>query len=301
MIQDFMEMSKEAYEKSKCSFEKLYQIIYNNYTILIHIVSGYADFSYELGCALDGFIPEANKPPLQFALLRIHEKAIKIFTESLSLIAIGSASGAMARWRTLYELSVISKVLEKIPELAPKYIAYLNTANYKCFKKLNTYKEHLNLAYFDSNRFDELKKAFDENKSAFGWEGKKPYEWAKCDEIKAPSLFNLAEYVGLEKFYAYVDESHAYNHASIFSMISARGENVPNENIKCMFSPLDLDLPLQLIVTSLHQVNVSCILAYYKLDSSDKEKLCRYLNTNADFPAEMIKYFEEKEVKHNAD
>ena len=301
MIQDFMEMSKEAYEKSKCSFEKLYQIIYNNYTIPIHIVSGYADFSYELGCALDGFIPEANKPPLQFALLRIHEKAIKIFTESLSLIAIGSASGAMARWRILYELSVISKVLEKIPELAPKYIAYLNTANYKCFKKLNEHKDQLNLAYFDSNRFDELKKAFDENKSAFGWEGKDPYEWAKCEQIKSPNLFNLAKYVELEKFYAYVDESHTYNHASIFSMISARGENVPNENIKCMFSPLDLELPLQLIVSSLHQVNVSIILVYYKLDSSDKEKLYRYLNTNADFPAEIIRYFEEKEVKNNAD
>lgn len=301
MIIDFMEMNKEAYAKSKCSFEKLSQIIYNNYTIPMHIASGYADFSYELGCALDSFIPEANKPPLQFALLRLHEKAIKVFTESLSLIAIGSASGAMARWRILYELSVISKVLEKIPELAPKYIAYLNTANYKCFNKLNIYKEQLNLAYFDSNRFDEFKTAFDENRAIFGWEGKNPYEWAKCEQIKAPNLFNLAKYVGLEKFYAYVDESHAYNHASIFSMISARGENVPNENIKCMFSPLDLDLPLQLIVTSLHQVNVSSILAYYKLDSSDKEKLCRYLNTNADFPAEIIRYFEEKEVKNNAD
>ena len=113
-------------KKKEMEAQKAYQfnrkLISQIYESEFSLIEGYIDFSVELGSLLDSLIPQKEKPFLQFALLRIHETAIKVMREAKILLENGSASGAMARWRTLFELSVVANYLIKHPELSEKYI-----------------------------------------------------------------------------------------------------------------------------------------------------------------------------------
>jgi len=63
-----------------------------------------------LGEHLDGAdIPEKkDKPYLYLALREIHGRSCQIYLEILHLMQLGFADGAYARWRSMYELSVVA-------------------------------------------------------------------------------------------------------------------------------------------------------------------------------------------------
>ena len=285
----FWKMCKQQFKIMQKGYERFRKNTFKAYYYEFSVLEGYNDFSRELGQILDGYIPQPEKPHLQFALLRIHEKALKVFREATILMENGSASGAMARWRTLFELSVVSKVLLQYPELAEKYIFYSKIETYKMYKKMFLYKDRLNLDNFDFSNFQEIEQEYNDAKKTFGWEGKNSYEWAKNDKIKKTDLFTLSEAVGLEHFYAYIDEAHMYNHPSTRFLLNDRGAKVTGEeNSNYLFSPFEIDLPMQLITSSLHQVNCSAILGYSQLESANQEQLTRFLETNAMFPETII-------------
>ena len=61
--------------------------------------------------------------PRTFVLFRLHARACQVTAEILSLMENGFADGAMARWRTLYELGVIATLIETGDAvLAQRYI-----------------------------------------------------------------------------------------------------------------------------------------------------------------------------------
>ncbi|MDR0767243.1 MAG: DUF5677 domain-containing protein [Methanosarcinales archaeon] len=62
-------------------------------------------------------------------LLRLQEKAIKIYYECIILLLGGSASGAMARWRTLFEMHVFLKFLIKNPIVSEDLFMFKKTKN----------------------------------------------------------------------------------------------------------------------------------------------------------------------------
>lgn len=285
----FWKMCKQKFKIMQKGYSRFRKSIFKEYYEEFCILEGYNDFSYELGETMDGYIPKPSKPYLQFALLRIHEKAIKVFREATILMENGSASGAMARWRTLFELSVVSKVLLQYPELAEKYINYSKIDTYKAYKKLYEYRDKLDLVNYNFDNFKEIEQEYNCAKTTFGWNGKNSYEWALNDDIKSANLFELSKAVGLEHFYAYIDEAHMYNHPSTRFLLNDRGAKVSSEeDINYLFSPFEMHLPMQLIVSSLHQVNCSAILGYAQLETTDQEQMKRFLETNAMFPETII-------------
>ena len=66
------------------------------------------------------------------ALQNIQARALLISRECLTLIKNGYPDGAFSRWRTLYELSVIGKLLydENNQELCEKYLNYYHIQEY---------------------------------------------------------------------------------------------------------------------------------------------------------------------------
>lgn len=59
------------------------------------------------------------------ALLRLHVRGCQVGREILTLISNGFADGAMARWRTLHEISVVAQVLADGGEpIAERYLEY---------------------------------------------------------------------------------------------------------------------------------------------------------------------------------
>ncbi len=67
-----------------------------------------------------------------FVLTRSHARACQIAREILTLIKNGYADGAMARWRALHEISVISSFIAKHGnEVAEKYLLHSNIESNK--------------------------------------------------------------------------------------------------------------------------------------------------------------------------
>ena len=293
MIENFDEICKAKFEYM--------QEVYNHFlneNIKKHydefcLIEAFNDFSYELGRKADSYIPSPDKPYFQFALLRIHEKAVKVYREATILLQYGSASGAMARWRLLFELSVVANVLVKKPELSYKYINHCFVDDYRFGKKLVENKDKLQLEQYNLDAWSTIKSTYEKICKDFAWKGDN-YEWAKCDEIKSPNLFELSKFIGQDHFYAYVDESHLYNHPSARYLMGDMGAKAPNvEDQIFLFSPFELHLPMQLIVSSLHQVNCALILGYGELENADHEELLEYLKTNSLFPETLINKVKE--------
>lgn len=285
---------QEQYELSR-------KHIYAKYEQEFTVLEGFFDFCIELGETLDSYIPEPEKPFFQFALLRIHERALKISREAKILMENGSASGALARWRTLFEFSVVAQILVKYPDLAQKYIEYEKVDNYKCAKKLVEYQDRLKLCNYDLSDFPAIELECKKVKQKYGWTGK-DYEWAKNEDITNLNLFGLAESVGLEHLYAYVDEAHKYNHPCMRYLLNDRGNRMSANDLNSyLFSPFGIDLPVQLTAISLHEVNCAVIAGYAQLPSADSEQLNCYLSRNNDFPSAIIELVTEKLQKEDSD
>lgn len=290
---------KNDYLQEQYALSRKY--IYAKYEQEFTILEGFFDFCIELGETLDKYIPEPEKPFLQFSLLRIHERALKISREAKILMENGSASGAIARWRTLFEFSVVASILIKYPDLAPKYIDYSAIDDYKFARRLVKYQERLNLFHYDLSAFHEIKTTYRNIKAKYSWTGKQDYEWAKNNEIKAPNLFNLAKSVGLEHLYAYVDEAHKYNHPCMRYLLNDRGSKSTEDDLQSyLFSPFGIELPVQLTAISLQTINCAVIAGYAQLPSANKEQLGCYLLQNKDFPATIIGLVKERILKQEA-
>lgn len=297
MDEEFYKLCQERSDYLKEQYDYNRREIYINYEREFTILEGFFDFCIELGRNLDVCIPQPEKPFLQFALLRIHEKSLKIARETKILMENGSASGAIARWRTLFEFSVVAKVLLKYPDLARKYIDFAAIDNYKCSKRLMEYQERLNLFRYNLDSFSEIESEYESIKKKYGWKGK-DYEWAKTEDIKKPDLFNLAKAVGLEHFYAYVDESHKYNHPCMRYLLNDRGSKAPNDNLNSyLFSPFGIELPVQLTAISLAHVNHAVIAGYAQLPVTDGDKMNFYLQKNDAFPKSIISLVSERYQK----
>jgi hypothetical protein len=81
-----------------------------------------------------------NKDLIFEALTRIHARGCQIFFEIMTLLKSGLADGAIARWRSLHELAVISLFLnEHGSAVAERYLAHIAIENYK---EMVVYQKH---------------------------------------------------------------------------------------------------------------------------------------------------------------
>ncbi len=285
MKNSLIKLCRQKYISNQRLYKYNRKKITANYYKEFTLLEGFNDFSYELGSVLDSYLSQPEKPCLQFALLRIHEKSIKIFREAVILMENGSASGAMARWRTLFEISIVAQILNKYPELADKYVQYSKVDDYKYARKLLEYKKRLNLINYNLDAYPDIENEYKKVCKKYGWNGKINYEWARNDYIKNPNLFELAKEVEQEHLYAYVDESNLYNHPSSRYLINDRGRKPPNIKDKnnYLFSPFEMELPMQLILISLQKINLSTIICYSELELTNNEQLIFYLKQNEEF------------------
>lgn len=89
------------------------------------------------------------------ALLRTHARACQVTYEILCLLRGGFADGAFARWRTLYELSVISFfIMEHGNQIAERYLEY---AGIETYYEMLEYNKHYSRLGFEPLTADERK------------------------------------------------------------------------------------------------------------------------------------------------
>ncbi|CAE6754636.1 DUF5677 domain-containing protein [Paraburkholderia haematera] len=112
-------------------------------------------------------------------LHRLHVRACQVTREIITLMENGFADGAMARWRTLHEISVVTVLLVEHGEpLAERYVAHRAIEAKAGKDQFLLCYEQLGYAPLDPDECREIDEAYDRAIAKFGKEFRTPYGWA---------------------------------------------------------------------------------------------------------------------------
>ncbi len=134
--------------------------------------------SREMGGAIAGDA-ERTKSNLAAVLTRLHIRACQVTAEIIVLLENGYADGAMARWRTLHEISVVMLVLREYGE--PIAERYLDHRDVEAKNGSDQYaKCHADLGYkaMPSAEVRAIEKRYEKKIKKYGQSFRNPYGWA---------------------------------------------------------------------------------------------------------------------------
>lgn len=168
------------------------------------------------------------------ALVRIHIRACRTASEILCLLRGGFSDGANARWRSLYELAVISMYLSEEPDSVSEM--YLDHSVIEQAKDLESYVTHceaLGEEPVEDQDVDALRQARDNLKSKYGNAFGGDYGWASCHRKE-----NFTRFIDIEKsvpldhwrpYYKLACQSiHAGSRGCFFSLGALSEDDVPS-------------------------------------------------------------------------
>lgn len=123
---------------------------------------------------------KSRKPRvLRSVLIRLHARACQITAEIITLIENGFADGAMARWRTLYEVGVVATVLADAGEqLAQQYINHAVVESKFAMEEYERSQVSLGYKPVPLRERRRIERAFGAAVKAYGVDFAKPYGWA---------------------------------------------------------------------------------------------------------------------------
>jgi hypothetical protein len=119
-----------------------------------------------------------SKDYLFDALTRIHARGCQTFYEIVALLKAGLANGAMARWRSLHELAVISFFLnEHGCALAERYLDHAIVEDYKDTREYQKHCRKLGYEPLSRNEMRRLRRVMDAVCTSYDKDFQKDYGW----------------------------------------------------------------------------------------------------------------------------
>ena len=142
------------------------------------------------------------------ALMNIHARAIQISNEILVLIKAGYADGAIARWRSLHELAVISFFLKNNnDDVSRRYLDHEIIKKYKNAKDYNTYHKKLKYPPISKREFNLIKKEKDRLCSIYKDRYQDEYGWIPKHIISYRNFRELEKHVNIDKLHPFYNLS----------------------------------------------------------------------------------------------
>lgn len=168
--------------------------------------------------------PHKKLPYTCKVLNGIAVRAVFLANEILCLIKNGFASGALARWRTLYEYSVIAIFITQYGEqYAEKYLAFKDIANYKEAKIYTEHSKELQFEEIPQIELDELETKSKAAKVKYPDLDDRDYSWA-APAIKKPSFKSLAEVTDIDYYKPFYKFSCNFNHGGVNGLFFDLGQ-----------------------------------------------------------------------------
>ena len=122
--------------------------------------------------------PQDEESTKYFLLFRLQSRACQIATEIQTLLRYGYPDGAIARWRTLHEISVIFSILIDNPvELTEMFTDYEIVEKTKRAKDLEEHRHKLDWPPLSKEQIDNLKKYSNIVIAKYNKEFFKSYGW----------------------------------------------------------------------------------------------------------------------------
>lgn len=150
------------------------------------------------------------------ALVGLHARGVLIAHEVLCLLQNGFADGALSRWRSLHEITVVASFLSSSdPEIAEKYLESFHVQAYKAIRQHQEHAERANLEPFSQEDEIEIKAARDHILKKFGENIDSDYGWAATAlGKKKPNFYDIEKATGLDHWRPRYKWASHYMHAN---------------------------------------------------------------------------------------
>lgn len=214
---------------------------------------------------------EYETDPLLGVLMRQHANACRVTGEIILLLKGGYADGALARWRTLFEISVTCLVIRKYGRGAAE--DYIKHGKIKAVEGMQEYQKTAKDMNLEPYADDELEAAIQLKEELSG--GDKNFQWAR-KYAGFGKLEKLREDVGLGKWSHNYKLASKHVHADYSEMVSLFAMSEANQDI-LLAGPSNSGLvePAHMAAITLGQITASFLTAYIdepnKLDYSDSQ------------------------------
>ncbi len=148
------------------------------------------------------------------ALLKLFSRAIQTSDEILVLAQHGYADGALARWRSLHETTVIALFLEDNGAyVSERFLSHIHVSRYSDALSYKEKYRKLGYAPLGKKLFHVLKHNFDAVKQKYGDDFTKQYGWIPLELSVIRNFHALEKHVNLDKFRPYYKKASHLIHA----------------------------------------------------------------------------------------
>ena len=135
----------------------------------------------ELGASVNLKLRAQHPCPNPFTVdvqTRLHARACQIARETLTLLSAGFADGAMARWRALHEVAVVSLFIGQDEDLAERYRRHETVESLRVGRQYREHTARLGLEPLTDAEMEVLEADVAALKKRFGQDYSKSYGWA---------------------------------------------------------------------------------------------------------------------------
>jgi hypothetical protein len=138
-------------------------------------------------------------------LTRLHARACQIAEEVVVLLRAGFSDGAMARWRSLHEVSVVMQfIAERGPEMAVRYSDHEAMESLKAARGYSLMAERLGHEPCTPAELDEVEARATALLAKYEASYKEDYGWAGVAlKKKRPTFADIEKAIGLDHFRPY--------------------------------------------------------------------------------------------------
>lgn len=150
------------------------------------------------------------------ALSYLFPKALLVTQEIICLLKGGFPDGALARWRSLHELSITAMYIAQVGEQAAvSYLQSFHFAARRAARQMNEHSDRLGLKRFSSVELAEFDNRCDQAERALGRkiEKDKDGEWPAIT-ITHRTIVDIERFVGMEHWRPYYKWASAHTHAA---------------------------------------------------------------------------------------
>lgn len=204
------------------------------------------------------------------ALTRLHARACQTANEVFVLLKSGFADGALARWRSLHEISVVVSFIKTHGnEVAERYLLHENIESYKAANQYNKYYNQLCIDPISEEEYDSIKTLYDELVNRFGKSYKNNYGWASDDiNIDNPKFSDIEKNSKLDHFRPYYKMASHKVHANPKGILFNLGLLNSSQNV-LLAGPSDYGFtdPAHGTAISLGQVTTTLLTIKPTIDS----------------------------------
>lgn len=136
---------------------------------------------------------------------RLHARACQIGGEVITLISAGYADGAMARWRSLHEVSIVLQfIAANGEETARRYLEHEAVETWKAAQQYQQHYVRLGAEPFEQTVLDQMRLEYESLVAKYGTKFKEDYGWAsKAMNGLRPSFADIEKRTGYEHWRPY--------------------------------------------------------------------------------------------------